>query len=95
MDKFIYSKFSEPKNILPEYALSNPFEGVRYDARIVNKGMEERQKAIEEIRTMRAENPDLYGDFDDAGLGDYELLMNNCHDYIADVLWRGAGNSGR
>ena len=88
-------EFSDPLEDLSEYTLDNPFGGVRYDARIVDKGIKERQKAIDAIRTMKMENPDLYGELDDADLGDYEGLMNNCHDYIADVLWRGAGHSGR
>ena len=88
-------EFTDPPWFLPEYTLGNPFGSVRYDARIVDKGMAERQKAIEAIRDMKRENPDLYGELDDADLRDYEVLMNNCHDYIPDVLWRGAGFSGR
>ena len=68
---------------------------MRYDARIVEKGMAERQKAIEAIRDMKREDPDLYGELADDDLGTYEGILNNCHDYIPDVLWRGAGFSGR
>ncbi len=88
-------EFSDPLHALPEYTLDNPFGNVHYDARIIEKGLADRQRAIEEIRRMKMEDPDLYGDPDDADLGDYEGLMNNCHDFIADVLWRGAGNSWR
>ena len=88
-------EFSEQAWALPEYTLGTPFGSGRYDAKVVKKGIEERQKAIEAIRDLRREDPDMYGDIDDPDLGTYDAILNNCHDYISDVLWRGTGRSGR
>ncbi len=64
--------------------LDNTFGNVRYDARIVDKGIEERQKAIDAIRTMKLENPDLYGALDDDELGTYYGILNNYAAFLYD-----------
>lgn len=86
-------EFSETPDMDKYYKETWQFGDSKYKKSAIDKGLQMRRDAYNEVERMAREDPDMYGDI--ADMGRYDLLLNNCHDYITDAMWRGSGRSGR
>lgn len=86
-------QFIEDPKYMSQYVLDTGLGDVKFSKKAIEDGLLKRFAATEAIEQMRRDDPDLYGDVPDRD--EYSVLLNNCHDNILDIMWHGAGYSGR